>query len=105
MLKKLKITVLSLMVSAMWSVNAFATKNSKMVWENPSEEISTSVTGQMAKNVALVIIVVSALGWAITADSSIMGKIIRIIITLAIVGGAGILLGVFNITGGVMIGF
>lgn len=33
-----------------------------------------------------------------------MGKIIRIVIALAVVGGASVLLGLFNITGGVVIG-
>lgn len=100
MYNKLKITVLSLV----WSVAAFATKNSKMVWENPAEEIQKSVSGPMAKIIALVVIVAAAFGWVLTQDSGIMGKIIRIVIALAVVGGAGVLLGLFNITGGVMIG-
>lgn len=69
-----------------------------------SEQISKSVTGPMAKIIAIVIIVASAIGWAMTNDSSIMGKIIRIVIALAIVGGASTLLGLFNLGGGVMIG-
>lgn len=100
MLNKFKITMLSLM----WSVATFASSNSKMVWESPADEISKSVSGPMAKIIALVIIVASALGWVITQDSSIMGKIIRVVIALAVVGGASVLLGLFNITGGVMIG-
>lgn len=102
MFNKAKIAVLSLF----WSVATFAagTTNSTMVWENPSEQISKSVTGPMAKIIAIVIIVASAIGWAMTNDSSIMGKIIRIVIALAIVGGASTLLGLFNLGGGVMIG-
>lgn len=100
MFNKIKITILSLM----WSSFAFASKNSKMVWENPSEEISSSVSGPMAKVIALVIIICSAFGWVLTADSGIIGKVIRIVIALAIVGGASVLLGLFNITGGVLIG-
>ncbi len=100
MFNKIKITILSLM----WSSFAFASKNSKMVWENPSEEISSSVSGPMAKVIALVIIICSAFGWVLTPDSGIIGKVIRIVIALAIVGGASVLLGLFNITGGVLIG-
>lgn len=100
MFNKAKIAVLSLF----WSVATFASSNSKMVWEKPSEAISTSVTGPMAKMIAGVIIVASAIGWAMTNDSSIMGKIIRIVIALAIIGGVATLLGLFNIAGGVMIG-
>lgn len=100
MLNKFKIMAVSLF----WSVATFASSNSKMVWEKPSEEISKSVTGPMAKIIAVVIIVASAIGWAMTNDSTIMGKIIRIVIALAIVGGASVLLGLFNITGGVMLG-
>lgn len=100
MLKKFKIGVLSLF----WSVVTFASTNSKMVWESPADEISKSVSGPMAKAIALGIIVVSAFTWIISSDSSIMGKVIRIVIALAVVGGASVLLGLFNITGGVMIG-
>lgn len=100
MLNKIKITILSLF----WSAVTFASTNSKMVWESPADEISKSVSGPMAKVIALVVIVASAFGWVITQDSGIMGKIIRIVIALAVVGGASVLLGLFNITGGVMIG-
>lgn len=100
MLKKLRITALSLV----WSVATFASSNSKMVWESPADEISKSVAGPMAKIIALVVIVASAFGWVLTSNSDIMGKIIRIVIALAIVGGAATLLGLFNITGGVLIG-
>lgn len=99
MLKKIKIGIISLF----WSAVTFASTNSKMVWESPSDEISKSVSGPMAKVIALVVIVASAFGWVITQDSGIMGKIIRIVIALAIVGGASVLLGLFNITGGVTI--
>lgn len=75
-----------------------------MVWETPAEDISKSVSGPMAKVIALVVIVASAFGWVITENSGIMGKIIRIVIALAVVGGASVLLGLFNITGGVVIG-
>ncbi|MEG9320134.1 TrbC/VirB2 family protein [Fusobacterium varium] len=100
MFNKIKIAIFSLI----WSSFAFASKNSKMVWENPSEEISSSVSGPMAKVIALVIIICSAFGWVLTPDSGIIGKVIRIVIALAIVGGASVLLGLFNITGGVLIG-
>lgn len=100
MLKKFKIGVLSLF----WSVVTFASTNSKMVWESPADEISKSISGPMAKMIALVVIVASAFGWVLTQDSGIMGKIIRIVVALAVVGGASVLLGLFNITGGVMIG-
>ncbi|STO26895.1 conjugal transfer protein TrbC [Fusobacterium necrogenes] len=100
MLKKFKIGMLSLF----WSVATFASTNSKMVWESPADEISKSISGPMAKVIALVVIVASAFGWVLTQDSGIMGKIIRIVVALAVVGGASVLLGLFNITGGVMIG-
>lgn len=70
-MKKFKIAALSLF----WSVATFAANNSKMVWETPAEDISKSVSGPMAKVIALVV-----------------------------VGGASVLLGLFNITGGVVIG-
>lgn len=100
MLNKIKIIILSTICSSM----AFASKNSKMVWENPGEQIQSSISGPMAKVIAIVVIVVCAFGWVITQDSGIMGKIIRIVIALAVVGGATVLLGLFNITGGVLIG-
>lgn len=99
-MKKFKVAALSLF----WSVATFAANNSKMVWETPAEDISKSVSGPMAKVIALVVIVASAFGWVITENSGIMGKIIRIVIALAVVGGASVLLGLFNITGGVVIG-
>lgn len=100
MLNKIKIAVLSLM----WSMATFASTNSKMVWESHSDEISKSISGPMAKIIGGVLIVVAALGWAMTSDSNIIGKGIRIVIALSIVGGVGTLLGFFNLTGGVMLG-
>lgn len=99
-MKKIKL----LLITLFWSVATFASTNSKMVWETPSDAISKSVSGPMAKIIALVVIVASAFGWVLTQDSGIMGKIIRIVVALSIVGGASVLLGLFNITGGVMIG-
>lgn len=99
MLKKIKIGIISLF----WSAVTFASTNSKMIWESPADEISKSVTGPMAKIIASIVIVVSAFGWVIAPDSGIMGKIIRIGIAMAIIGGVGVLLGLFNITGGVTI--
>lgn len=82
----------------------FCSKNSKMSWETPAEQIQSSISGPMAKVLAVVVIVVAAFSWVVTPDSGIMGKAIRIVIALAIVGGATVLLGLFNITGGVLIG-
>lgn len=70
-----------------------------MSWETPAEQIQSSISGPMAKVLAVVVIVVAAFSWVVTPDSGIMGKAIRIVIALAIVGGATVLLGLFNITG------
>ena len=100
MLKKFKIGMLSLF----WSVATFASTNSKMVWESPADEISKSISGPMAKVIALVVIVASAFGWVLTQDSGIMGKIIRIVVALAVVCWESLILGLLNNKGGVIIG-
>ncbi|MGL5569263.1 MAG: TrbC/VirB2 family protein [Cetobacterium sp.] len=99
----MKKIIFSLM-AIFWNITTFASKNSKMVWETPAEEIQQSISGPMAKFLALVVIAVSAFGWVITDNSSIMGKAIKIVLALSIIGGAAVLLGLFGISGGVVIG-
>ncbi|MGL5614529.1 TrbC/VirB2 family protein [Cetobacterium sp.] len=87
------------------SVVSFASTNADMVWEEPASVIQKSVNGPVALAVALISIAVAGLTWAFSDGGSMMGKSIKIVAALAIVGGASILVSnVFNITGGVTFG-
>ncbi|MGL5901873.1 MAG: TrbC/VirB2 family protein [Cetobacterium sp.] len=87
------------------SLISFASTNSDMVWEEPASVIQKSVNGPVALAVALISIAVAGLTWAFSDGGSMMGKSIKIVAALAIVGGASILVSnVFNITGGVTFG-
>ncbi|MGL4976703.1 MAG: TrbC/VirB2 family protein [Cetobacterium sp.] len=83
----------------------FASSNTDMVWEEPANAIQKSINGPVALAVALISIAVAGLTWAFSDGGSMMGKAIKIVAALAIVGGASILVSnVFNITGGVTFG-
>ena len=73
------------------SLQSFAT-NSALVWEKPTTMIQESISGPMAKTISIVIIVISAFGWAFTEGGSFLGKGIKVVCALAIVAGAGVLL-------------
>ena len=73
------------------SLQSFAT-NSSLVWEKPTNIIQESISGPMAKAISIVVIVVSAFGWAFTEGGSFLGKGIKVVCALAIVAGAGVLL-------------
>ena len=73
------------------SLQSFAT-NSSLVWEKPTNIIHESISGPMAKAISIVVIVVSAFGWAFTEGGSFLGKGIKVVCALAIVAGAGVLL-------------
>jgi trbC/VIRB2 family len=101
--KKLLMGMLALSVI---SSNAFATGSGGMVWEKPSSSIAKSISGPVAGVVALVVVIVAAFAWAMTDGGNMMGKCIRIVAALAIVGGAATFISaVFNIStaGGMMI--
>ena len=87
------------------SLVSLASTNADMVWEEPASMIQKSVNGPIALAVALVSIAVAGLTWAFSDGGSMMGKSIKIVAALAIVGGASILVSnVFNITGGATFG-
>lgn len=88
---KVKGYTLVLLAFAMLQTSAFA-GNKKLVWEEPTQMIQESISGPMAKFISIVVIVVSALGWAFTDGGSFLGKGIKIVCALAIVAGAGTLL-------------
>ena len=83
----------SLMLLAFATLNnsVFA-GNSDLVWEKPTQMIQESISGPMAKFISVVVIVVSALGWAFTDGGSFLGKGIKIVCALAITAGATTLL-------------
>ena len=97
----------SLMLLAFVTLNnsVFA-GNADMVWEKPTELIQESISGPMAKFISIVVIVVSALGWAFTDGGSFLGKGVKIVCALAIAGGATTLLtGLYGgYTGGLIFG-
>ena len=66
--------------------------NTGLVWEKPTNIIQESISGPMAKYISIVVIVVSALGWAFTDGGSFLGKGIKIVCALAIVAGASTVL-------------
>lgn len=86
---KERIVVLGMMFFI--SLQSFAT-NSALVWEKPTSIIQESISGPMAKAISIVVIVISAFGWAFTEGGSFLGKGIKIVCALAIVAGAGVLL-------------
>ena len=83
--KKLLIGMLALSVI---SSNSFASGSGGMVWEKPASTISKSISGPMAGIIALIVVIVAAFAWAMTDGGNMMGKCIRIVAALAIVGGA-----------------
>ena len=92
--KKLLIGMLALSVI---SSNSFASGSGGMVWEKPASAIS----GPMAGVVALIVVIVAAFAWAMTDGGNMMGKCIRIVAALAVVGGAATFISsVFGISTG-----
>ena len=88
---KAKGYTLMLLAFAMLQNSVFA-GNKNLVWEEPTQMIQESISGPMAKFISIVVIVVSALGWAFTDGGSFLGKGIKIVCALAITAGAGTLL-------------
>ncbi|WP_177160641.1 TrbC/VirB2 family protein [uncultured Fusobacterium sp.] len=72
--------------------NSALASNTGLVWEKPTGIIQESISGPMAKAISIVVIVVSALGWAFTDGGSFLGKGIKIVCALAIVAGASTVL-------------
>lgn len=100
-MKKFNGVVVGVTLYFLNSVVSLASTNADMVWEEPASVIQKSVNGP----VALISIAVAGLTWAFSDGGSMMGKSIKIVAALAIVGGASILVSnVFNITGGVTFG-
>lgn len=94
---KAKAYTLMLLAFAMLENLAFATGKDGLVWEEPTNIIQQSISGPMAKAISLVVIVVSAFGWAFTDGGSFLGKGIKIVCALAIIAGAGtVLTGLFG---------
>lgn len=85
------ISTLGLFAFVMLSNSAFAT-NSALVWEEPTQLVQESISGPMAKAISIVVIVVSAFGWAFTDGGTFLGKGVKIVCALAIIAGAGKLL-------------
>ena len=100
---KERLNTLSILGFIMLNNTLFAS-NKAMVWEEPTQLVQESISGPMAKFISLVVIVVSAFGWAFTEGGSFLGKGIKIVCALAIVAGAGTLLtGLFGgYTGGLI---
>ncbi len=85
---------------------SFATGAGGMVWEKPATTIQKSISGPMAGVVAIVVIVVAALTWAMSDGGNMMGRAIKIVCAFAIVGGAVLFVSsVFgiNTSGGMLI--
>lgn len=94
---KVKSYTLMLLAFAMLQNSVFATGKDGLVWEEPTSIIQESISGPMAKAISLVVIVVSAFGWAFTDGGSFLGKGIKIVCALAIIAGAGtVLTGLFG---------
>lgn len=85
---KAKSYTLMLLAFAMLQNSVFATGKDGLVWEEPTSMIQQSISGPMAKAISLVVIVVSAFGWAFTDGGSFLGKGIKIVCALAIIAGA-----------------
>ena len=105
-MKKTKKLLIGMMALSVISSNAFATGSGGMVWEKPSSSIAKSISGPVAGVVALIVVIVAAFAWATTDGGNMMGKCIRIIAALAVVGGAATFLSaVFGIStaGGMML--
>ena len=90
-MKKTKKILIGMMALSVISSNAFATGAGGMVWEKPASSIAKSISGPMAG--------VAAFAWAMTDGGNMMGKCIRIVAALAVVGGAATLISsVFGIS-------
>lgn len=90
-----KLTLLSITNSAL----VMAGQNSDMVWEEPTRLVSKSISGPVAMAIGVAAIAITGMIWAFT-DGSAMGKGIKIVIALALAGGAGIFVNVFGLTSG-----
>ena len=98
-MKKTKKLLIGMMALSVISSNAFATGAGGMVWEKPASSIAKSISGPMAGVIALVVVIVAAFAWAMTDGGNMMGKCIRIVAALAVVGGAATLISsVFGIS-------
>ena len=105
-MKKTKKLLIGMLALSIISSNAFATGSGGMVWEKPSSSIAKSISGPVAGVVALIVVIVAAFAWAMTDGGNMMGKCIRIVAALAVVGGAATFLSVvFGIStaGGMML--
>lgn len=105
-MRKIKKMVLRIIALSTLSINSFATGAGGMVWEKPTTSIAKSISGPVAGVIALVSIVVACLAWAMTDGGNMMGKAIRIVVSLAVIGSAALFLSTvfgINTSGGMMI--
>lgn len=107
-MKKNKIIekVKGVLIFAVLSTSTFASGTGGMVWEKSATSISKSISGPVAGLVALVAVIVAACAWAFTDGGNMMGKCIKVVAALSLIGGAGVFLSsVFGIStaGGMLI--
>lgn len=86
--KKFNIVVMSLI----YSVQTFCTKNDTMVWESKVSDVSSSIAGPTAMAIGIAMLVISALGMLFGGGAH-SKTMLTVIIALAIVGGAATLAG------------
>ncbi len=105
-MKKMKKILLGMMAFLITSMSSFATGAGGMVWEKPATGIAKSISGPVAGVIALVAVVVAALTWAMSEGGNMMGRVIKIVIGLAVAGGAAIVVSTLfglSTAGGMMI--
>ena len=105
-MRKIKKMVLRIIALSTLNINSFATGAGGMVWEKPTTSIAKSISGPVAGVIALVSIVVACLAWSFTDGGNMMGKAIRIVVSLAVIGSAALFLSTvfgINTSGGMMI--
>ncbi|NCX94349.1 MAG: conjugal transfer protein TrbC [Gammaproteobacteria bacterium] len=84
------------------SIDAFAASAGQpMPWEGPIQKITDSITGPVAKSLALIVIVMAGLGIAFGEAGSGVRKIMMVVLGLAIAfSAASIIASVYNPSSG-----
>lgn len=101
MMKVVFVGVIVLSLLFVFSLTALAT-NTGMPWEGPMDQILGSITGPVAKFVAVIAIVSTGLGFALADEGHFLKKALGIVFGLSVAFGAvSWVLPLLGFTGGV----
>lgn len=99
-LKNLRISRVSLGLTALYAEVAMATSTTQMAWETPLDEIKASITGPTATSICAIAIAVCGLALVFGSQiNDFVRKIIQVILAIAVALGSNNILGIFGVSG------